>query len=158
MTPDGFDHIHVTLRGTAAGAITKHDIERRARELARLRSGKDEPTDRDRAAAEQELLGTTDPAPTNDDGRSLAAATRDPQFALQQDGQIREQPGAEDENTTPEMLALQGVEEAQHDLMLTSEDVDEENASESDTTTSRAKKRSAYDRPDEPSPEPSDDV
>ncbi|BET67708.1 hypothetical protein ASA1KI_26260 [Opitutales bacterium ASA1] len=155
MTPDGFDHIHVTLRGTAAGAITRKDIEQRARELALLRTGRKEISDRDRAAAERELLGASDPTSTHDEVRSRGAATRDPQFALQSDGPVRDQRGPEDENDTPETLALQGVEEAQHDLMVTAEETDED---KTDGKATRPSKRSpvrnppATDYPDLPGP------
>lgn len=109
----------VILHGRGAGGITTADVEHRAREIAMIegRSGSEPtPLDRERALAELSGLGVH---PTlNDDGQSTGAISRDPsQAPVFFDNQ---KPAVQDidEQETVERLALEGVEEAQHDQML----------------------------------------
>lgn len=109
----------ILIHGRGAGGISSTDIERRARELADIdgRSGA-EITDADLARAEAELMGTVLPATSVEDEEADAASTRDPSEPLSINGKeipLREGP---DEEKAVERLALEGVEEAQHEQML----------------------------------------
>lgn len=109
----------VILHGTATGGVTASDIERRARELAAIdgRAG-GEPTLEDRQAAVAELSGQTVHPTLNDDGLSAGAMTRDPSdvpvFFHNQPASSQD----DDEQEAVERLTLEGVEEAQHDQMV----------------------------------------
>jgi hypothetical protein len=109
----------ILIHGQGSGTIGSKDIERRARELADIdgRSGADI-TDSDLTRAEAELMGTILPATSVEDEESDAATTRDPSEPLSVNGHeipLREGP---DEEKAVERLALEGVEEAQHEQML----------------------------------------
>jgi hypothetical protein len=109
----------ILIHGKGSGSIGATDIERRARELVDIdgRSGA-EITDFDLARAEAELLGNAFPAaPAEDDGTD-AIPTRDPSEPISVNGhEISLQKGPEEEKAV-ERLALEGVEEAQHEQML----------------------------------------
>ncbi len=111
---------HVIVRGAEAGGITKADIERRAAELCLIRAGHEKYTEADLQAAESELYGDTTPASTAQDARSEVFLSRDPAEPRGVPGHRSEEaaPEEDDENEEPERLALQGLEEAQHDLMV----------------------------------------
>jgi hypothetical protein len=118
MNPEPHN-LRVLLRGVEAGGITRADIERRASELALIRTGREEFSDADLAAAARELAGEYTPAATTEDDNSETAVARDPGEPRSIPGhQVAENPATPDENTAPERLALQGVEEAQHDQMV----------------------------------------
>lgn len=107
------------VHGKGAGSISNADIERRARELADIagRTGA-EPTDDDLARARAELLGLRLPATTVEDAEADAGLSRDPSEPPSVPGHeapLREGP---DEEKAIERLALEGVEEAQHEQML----------------------------------------
>ncbi|HTO03500.1 MAG TPA: hypothetical protein VL069_07350 [Opitutus sp.] len=109
----------ILIHGRGIGGIGPAEIERRARELAVIdgRSGT-EITVSDLARAEAELTGTVLPATSVDDEEADASTTRDPSEPISING--REIPLREglDEEKLAERLALEGVEEAQHDQML----------------------------------------
>lgn len=109
----------ILLRGEGHGDISAADIERRARELADIdgRSGA-ALTPRDLARARAELLGRNLPATTMEDDEATAAISRDPSEPPSARG--REAPLLEgpDEDKAIERLALEGVEEAQHEQMI----------------------------------------
>ena len=109
----------VLRHGRGTGTLSKADIERRARELAAIdgRSGADLTKD-DLARARNELLGRDLPGTTVEDVEGNAGVSRDPSEPPSISGRevpIREGP---DEEKSVERLALEGVEEAQHDQML----------------------------------------
>ena len=112
-------HGRILIHGHGSGSIGSQDIERRARELADIdgRSGA-EITEADLARAEAELMGTVLPATTAEDEEADAASSRDPSEPISVNGHeipLREGP---DEEKAVERLALEGVEEAQHEQML----------------------------------------
>jgi hypothetical protein len=112
-------NIHVLLHGQEAGGITKADIERRARELALIRSGSEDYEESDLEAAAQELLGHRAPASTSEDAEAEDALSRDPSEPRVRRGhEVTSSTAEPEENTEPERLAIQGVEEAQHDQMV----------------------------------------
>jgi hypothetical protein len=109
----------ILVHGRGTGGIGSADIERRARELADIdgRSGA-EITRADLARAEAELMGTALPPTTMEDDETDAAISRDPSEPISINGHeipLREGP---DEEKAVERLALEGVEEAQHEQML----------------------------------------
>jgi hypothetical protein len=107
----------VIIHGHGAGGITNADIDRRAFEIAAI-NGRLSPGQEDREAAIAELTGQTVHPTLNDDGLSMGAITRDPS---QEPVYFHNQKGATqdiDEQETVERLALEGVEEAQHDQMV----------------------------------------
>jgi hypothetical protein len=118
MKSEDNEGIRVILRGRAAGGITQADVQRRARELSLIRTGHENYTADDIDAAEHELIFGTGPAAMTDDAESSVSANRDPSDPLSEHGTMEARRESAEENTTPEKLALQGVEEAQHDQMV----------------------------------------
>jgi hypothetical protein len=85
-------------------------IEQRAQELAEIR-GAGRYTDEDLEQAKREFR-----SPENDTAE--AGAGRDPSNPVAQNGHHVEDMAADDENEASARLAQEGVDEAQHDLML----------------------------------------
>lgn len=107
------------VHGKGTGGISRADIERRARELADIdgRSGA-AITDDDIARARAELLGLTLPATKAAEDESTTGLTRDPSEPPSTSGhETRTLEGADEERAV-ERLALEGVEEAQHEQMI----------------------------------------
>lgn len=109
----------ILIHGRGTGGIGRDDILRRARELAAIdgRSGAD-PTDDDIARARIELLGTDLPATTVEDEEARSGLTRDPSEPPSIPGREKPMHEGPDEEKAVERMALEGVEEAQHDQML----------------------------------------
>jgi hypothetical protein len=109
----------ILTRGKGAGEITSEEIRHRARELADIagRSGA-EITDEDLAQARKELSGLDLPATTVEDDTVVAGITRDPSEPPSITGRERQTLEGPDEEKAIERMALEGVEEAQHDQML----------------------------------------
>lgn len=119
---------HVILRGSEAGGITKADIERRAAELCLIREGHERYSDDDLRAAERELYGDTTPASAAEDADSDVFLSRDPSEPRGERGHQHAEvaPDEDEENEEPERLVIQGIEEAQHDLMVRAQREDPE--------------------------------
>ena len=109
----------VELGGRGVGAFTKADVERRAQELA-LIDNRTEATDDDREAALTELRALHLPDAVNEDAGSMTSMSRDPSDPLVDRGRQVPEYGGDDEKAALEHLALEGVEEAQHQQMLES--------------------------------------
>lgn len=108
----------VILHGQGTGGITAADIDRRAREIAAIDGrGSMPPTPEDRKQAVAELTGQTVHPTLNDDGQSRGAISRDPSSAPVYFDNQRSTDQDVDEQEVTERLALEGVEEAQHDQM-----------------------------------------
>lgn len=109
----------ILVHGHGSGGITRGDIERRARELATIdgRSGA-QPTEDDLARAQAELLGLNLPATTMEDEEARAAVSRDPSEPASIRGREAVTQEGPDEEKAVERMALEGVEEAQHEQML----------------------------------------
>src|SRR4051812_44417284 len=105
--------------GQGVGGFTVADIERRARELA-LIAGRTEATDDDRLRARAEFLDRDLPDAVNEDAESTQSMSRDPSDPLADHGHKVPEYGGDDEKTALEHLALEGVEEAQHEQMIAS--------------------------------------
>jgi hypothetical protein len=121
MKSGDYEHVRLILRGRAAGGITQADVQRRARELSLLRTGSENYTAEDIEDAERELMIGRDPATMTDDAESSLSANRDPSDPLADRGEMNDRLEPPDENAAPERLAVQGVEEAQHDQMVTAQ-------------------------------------
>lgn len=118
MNPKEYEGIRLILRGEAVGGITRADVERRARELCLIRTGREDYAEEDLVAAQRELLIGQDPAAAADDAETFISANRDPSDPVNDAGAMPAPAEPEDENAAPEKLAIQGVEEAQHDQMI----------------------------------------
>jgi hypothetical protein len=113
------------LHGIGVGGFTRSDIERRARELA-LIDNRTEVTDDDRTRAITEFRARHLPDAVNEDADSMQSMSRDPSDPLADRGRQVPEYGGDDEKAALEHLALEGVEEAQHDQMVQSRnDIDE---------------------------------
>lgn len=115
----------VEVRGKGLGGFTKSDVERRAKELA-LIDNRTEATDEDRVAALAEFQDRHLPDVVNEDADSMQSMSRDPSDPMVDRGRQVPEYGGDDEKAALERLALEGVEEAQHDQMVESRnDIDE---------------------------------
>jgi hypothetical protein len=103
-------------RGKEAGVFSPDDVERRAREIAGI-AGRKEVTPEDRERARAELLETDLPATTTEDAESTQSLSRDPSDPPAIRGKQTPEYVEIDEKQALERLALEGVEEAQHDQM-----------------------------------------
>ena len=103
--------------GKGVGGFSPADIERRAKELA-LIDNRNAATDEDRERARVELRDVNRPDAVNEDADSMQSMSRDPSDPMTDRGRQVPEYGVDDEKTALEHLALEGVEEAQHDQML----------------------------------------
>lgn len=107
------------LHGAEAGEITSAMIERRAHEIA-LIDGRSSVSSSDRRKAREELQGRALPDTTSEDSAAIARSlNRDPSDPVSVPG--HQTPVHNNEGDDPDMierLAIEGVEEAQHDQML----------------------------------------
>lgn len=107
------------MRGKGVGSFTKADVERRAAELA-LIDNRTEVTEEDRVAALAEFHDRHLPDGVNEDADSMQSMSRDPSDPIVDRGRKIPEYGGDDEKAALEHLALEGVEEAQHEQMLES--------------------------------------
>src|SRR5262245_1884860 len=104
----------IEVRGEGVSAFSLADIERRAKELA-LIDNRVAPTDGDRARARAEFCDRYLPDAVNEDAESMQSMSRDPSDPPVDRGRRAPEYGGDDEKTALEHLALEGVEEAQHE-------------------------------------------
>jgi hypothetical protein len=106
------------LRGTKGiGTVTAQMIQERAREIART-DGRAKPNDLDRVRAREELTGSTtgsEKLPTKEE------PGRDWEMPLVSTGEKAPTVRPEDDENIPEKLVQEGIEEADHDQRLSSE-------------------------------------
>ncbi len=106
------------LHGAEVGEITPSMIEDRALEIAQI-EGRDTITDQDRRAARHELQGRDLPETTSDDSPAIARSlSRDPSEPISVPGQQAPNHNEADDDDIAERLAIEGIEEAQHEQML----------------------------------------
>jgi hypothetical protein len=105
------------VRGEGVGGFSQADLERRARELA-LIDNRTDATEEDRAAALAEFRDRHLPDAVNEDAESMQSMSRDPSDPMVDRGRQVPEYGGDDEKAALEHLALEGVEEAQHEQML----------------------------------------
>lgn len=116
----------VQLSGEGMGVYTQADVERRARELA-LIDNRTEPTDEDRARALAEFQDRNLPDTVTEDEDTMQSMSRDPSDPMVDRGrQTPEYASDADQKTVVEKLALEGVEEAQHEQMVQSRNLIDE--------------------------------
>ena len=111
----------ISVHGAGTGGIGSADIARRARELADIdgRSGADI-TDDDLGRAQAELMGLSLPATTVEDEDATGGLSRDPSEPPSIPGHETKSHEGPDQERVVERLALEGVDEAQHEQMLES--------------------------------------
>lgn len=109
----------VEIHGQGVSGFSASDVERRARELASI-DGRGEASDIDRERALAEFRAAHLPDPINEDLDSMTSLSRDPSDPMVERGRQIPDRGGDDEKAALERLALEGVEEAQHDQMLES--------------------------------------
>jgi hypothetical protein len=106
------------LRGTEGiGTVTPQMIEQRAREIARS-DGRAQPNSLDSTRAREELTGS---APSSGKSPTREEPGRDWGMPLVSSGEKTPTLRPEDDANLPEKLIRQGVEEADHDQRLRSE-------------------------------------
>ncbi len=106
----------VELHGKGVGGFTPADIERRARELAEI-DNRVVISNEDRERARAEFLDRDLPPALNEDADTMQSMSRDPSDPATDRGHQAPDYVADDEDTALQRLALEGVEEAQHDQM-----------------------------------------
>lgn len=114
----------VELQGRGTGGFTKADIERRAKEIAEI-DNRMEVTDRDRQQARAEFLDRDLPPALNEDADTTQSMSRDPSDPATDRGRQTPDYIEDDEDTSLQRLALEGVEEAQHDQMTAARSTEE---------------------------------
>ena len=107
------------VHGEGVGGFSRADVERRATELA-LIDNRAEPNNDDRARARAEFRDRNLPDAVNEDAETMRSLSRDPSDPMVDRGRQVPEYGGDDEKAALEHLALEGVEEAQHELMLES--------------------------------------
>jgi hypothetical protein len=108
----------ILLHGEETGEITHEMLEARAQEIA-LIGGHDSPTAEDYRLARQELQGQDLPETTTEDSPAIACAlSRDPSEPISVPGHQAPTSNEADDDDLNERLAIEGIEEAQHDQML----------------------------------------
>lgn len=106
----------VSQHGKGVGVPSAADIERRASELARI-AGR-AVSDEDRQTARAEFQDRTLPDTVNDDAETMQSMSRDPSDPMVDRGRQVPDYVETDEKADLERIALEGVEEAQHDQMI----------------------------------------
>jgi hypothetical protein len=114
-SPDNGQKIEV--RGKGVSGFSNADIERRAKELA-LIDNRAVANDEDRERARAEFRDQDLPAAVNEDADSMQSMSRDPSDPMTDRGHQVPEYGGQDEDTDLQKIALEGVEEAQHDQMV----------------------------------------
>lgn len=117
MNSHDFSSGKILLHGADAGEITRSMIERRAHEIA-LIDGRHTTSLADRRSARSELQGRELPETTLDDSPSIALSlSRDYSDPVSVPGHQTPTYHESDDDLI-ERLAIEGIEEAQHDQML----------------------------------------
>lgn len=112
------------LHGKGVGGFTAADVERRAKELAEI-DNRISITAEDRERARAELLDRDLPASVNEDAETSQSMSRDPSDPATDRGRQAPEYMESDEDTSLQRLALEGVEEAQHDQMTAARSTEE---------------------------------
>jgi hypothetical protein len=107
----------IELHGNGVGGFSDEDLERRALELA-LIDNRTVVNEQDRERARAEFQDLDLPDAINEDATSMQSMSRDPSDPLVDRGRQIPEYGVDDEKTALEKMALEGVEEAQHEQMV----------------------------------------
>ncbi|PTX97913.1 hypothetical protein [Opitutus sp. ER46] len=114
----------INLHGRGTGGFTKGDVERRAKELAEI-DNRLVVSNEDRERARAELLDRHLPEALNEDADTSRTMSRDPSDPASSRGHQVPNYIEADEETSLQRLALDGVEEAQHDQMTAARSTEE---------------------------------
>ena len=112
------------IHGEGVGGFTRADIERRAKELAEI-DNRVHVSNEDRDRARAEFLDRDLPPAMNEDADSMQSMSRDPSDPATDRGHQAPEYVEDDEETSLQRLALEGVEEAQHDQMTAARSTEE---------------------------------
>lgn len=112
------------IHGEGVASFTRADVERRAKELAEI-DNRMEITQTDREQARAEFLDRNLPDATTEDADTMQSLSRDPRDPPANRGERAPEYAEADEETTLERLALEGVEEAQHEQMTAARSTEE---------------------------------
>lgn len=107
------------VHGEGVSGFSQADLDRRAHELA-LIDNRMVANDDDRARARAEFQDRYLPDAVNEDAESMQSLSRDPSDPMVDRGHQVPEHGGDDEKTALEKMALEGVEEAQHEQMVES--------------------------------------
>ena len=108
----------MTIHGAGAGVFTEEDVTRRAQEIASI-EGRLAPTPEDRETARAELTGENARPTIEDDAETMNSLSRDPSDPPSNRGSQKPMLEAyDDDHKVAEHLVSEGVEEADHELML----------------------------------------
>ncbi len=119
MKHDETTHGRILRHGQRADEITDEAIELRAHEIARIAGRQaNEVTEADRRQSYEELRGLALPDTTLEDADSQGPLTRDPSDPPANTGHRAPLVNEPEDQEVMERLALEGVEEAQHEQML----------------------------------------
>jgi hypothetical protein len=116
-------HRKILVHGLGTGDLTDDEVEQRARELA-LIEGRELVREEHRAEAWSELAGELLPDPVDSDREGIGTLHRDPSEPVGDPGRHTVNQDGDSDSTAVERLAIEGLEEAQHDQMLAARDRD----------------------------------
>lgn len=112
------------LHGEGVGGFTHADVERKAKELAAI-DNRMQATEQDRKRARAEFLDGDLPPSVNEDAETMQSMSRDPSDPATDRGRQMPDYVESDEDTSLQWMALEGVEEAQHDQMTAARSTEE---------------------------------
>lgn len=119
MNHNGTHHGKILNHGEGTGEVTQQDVDQRADEIAIIEGrpgGVVSAADRKRARTE--LMGGDLHALSEEEENSTGSVNRDPADPAASRGEHAPTLSDEDDQGVVERLALEGVEEAQHEQML----------------------------------------
>jgi len=118
MNVENTHHGKILTHGKGSGGISSDEIERRAEEIAVIEGKLDGASADVRRMAMDELRGSGLLGVSEDEGLSTTSINRDPGDPVSVHGHQVPLLSDDDEQETIERLAIEGVEEAQHEQML----------------------------------------
>lgn len=118
MNVENTHHGKILTHGRGAAGVTPAELERRAEEIALIEGKLDSESADARRLAREELSGASLHGVSEDDDFVTVSLNRDPGDPIAVHGHQVPLLSDDDEQETVERLALEGVEEAQHEQML----------------------------------------
>ncbi len=118
MNVENTHHGKILAHGHGVGGFTSRELERRAEEVALIEGKLGAESPESRRIAREELSGTSLHGVSEDEDTATVSLNRDPGDPIAVRGHQVPLMSDDDEQETVERLALEGVEEAQHEQML----------------------------------------
>ncbi len=118
MNVENTHHGKILTHGRGIGGISSSEIERRAEEIALIEGKVGGASQETLRLAKDELSGAGLQGVSEDDETSTISINRDPGDPVSVHGRQIPMLSDDDEQETVERLAIEGVEEAQHEQML----------------------------------------